>query len=338
MSGEANNSQQTKALNPCSRMYRLSTAPVSALCYVPKSSLLLLAGDQNGQVTLLHRPSRRALHAFEAAPSSVLSLWALDNITYVVQTRSAGVAAYDFETHQASWTVATGSASFCRCAVRQSPEASPLVACANEHESTLALWDVRTPGDPVWRATPNDKCGMLMETRFIGSEHVAGVYEDGTLRVFSVKLSPSSQDDSHSELLSLAVQPDASVATSFDVVANSPPDRIVGFAGGASDQLAAFKLNLASGVGEATLFAGSYTPGKGMGINMLRIRQSDRRVAAIASWDGRTRMVHVRTSRHLAALRDFIEAVQCVAFSPDGTQVASGGNSGIAEYFNLFPL
>jgi len=264
----------------------------------------------------------------------------LGDKTYVAQTRTAGVVAYDLEVHKEMWRIATGSASFCRCAI--GAYEAPLVACANEHESTLAVWDARSR-DYVWQATPDDvKCGMLMETRFLDAEHVAGVYEDGELRVFSLKIASSPVNASRSsQLLSLAVQPNANVATSFDVVSTStsPLGCFTGMAGGASDQLASFTFNLASGVGESTLFAGAHTAGKGTGVGMLRIRPSDGRIAAVASWDSRVRIVHVTTSRHLAVLKDHAKAVQCVAFSRDGSLLASGGSSClIAEYCNLFTL
>ena len=237
---------------PPTAVYRLHTSPVSSLCYLDK--LHLMSGSQSGQMLLVHRPTRRTVHALEF-PSAILALQKSPS-AYLVQTRSSGIFMYDSAINEECMRLDPKSASFCRCSLLSHPL---LLASAGSDENELLVWDLKSSPKPIFSFAEKSH-GMVMDTKFINEHHVAAVYEDGQLLVFSIS-SPQSP------LISLTVQQNKNVATSFDLfAANNSLTSFSGLAGGSTDELTSFSFDLNSLDTSTLQLPASETPGRGKGV------------------------------------------------------------------------
>jgi WD40 repeat protein len=311
---------------PPASIYRAHTHAVSALCYIPATSLLV-SGDAAGALLVLDRTIKRVRTSLPLSAGGVLSVHASSSLL-VCQARSGAISARDLASPglAEAWSLDTNSQGFCRCSVLFSSP-GPLVACCT-NENVLAVHRPRSGAGTVFRHEAEPAWGMLMHTKLLNESTVCALYEDGFARVFDIT--------ANRPIPALAMQTQQGVGTALDAVETSP-GVFHGLAGGAPDELCAFELDLASHTQSNRFVAASATPGRGKGTGEVRCRP-DGRVVAVASWDSRVRVLHLKRAKHLAVLKHHQSSVNCVAFSGDGSLLASGGKDcHVAEWQALFP-
>jgi WD40 repeat protein len=274
---------------------------------------VLITADQKGTCLLIDRQTKRPIFSVEQA-QPVLHVASSSIASFLVQSRPSLVTMYDSTTTQPITRLETGSNSFCRCHQPQ----EGLLASGTANENELALWDLASAHQQPVVSFTHPAAGMLMDCKMISPLFLAGAYEDGALLVFDVRR-PSSE----LVFAQLSIQPNKTVATSFDVFPDGGLLRGVG--GGCSDELVVFKLDLSDSSSASKTVPGAHTPGRGKGVGQITIRGSDGAIAAVGSWDSRVRVVHARTGKHLAVLKHHKDSVNAVAFSPCGQWLCSGG-------------
>ena len=174
------------------------------------------------------------------------------------------------------------------------------------------------------------QAGMCTALSALGSCHILGAYEDGSIRLWDIRHTyPLSTTKLHAEpifALGSAELPSRSC--------QAAGRQYVCVSGGADGCVVHSQIAPAS-AGEGVEDPGRPAPaaitetcrtalgGSGAkGVNSVSVRD-DGRIAAAACWDGRVRVYASRRPRLLASLRCHTRAVLSVAFAPAGRWLAS---------------
>lgn len=326
-------------------------------CCAFLSPSTLCSGDSNGDVLVWSVHSKRSTYVMPGMhPGGVLNVLSCTRATWISQGRSDGtVATFDVETMNETARFHTRSESFCRVHSVGGVGDTFTFACTTRNENEIALWDVRSATPRATFATPmwcEEKWGMVMDVKLMTKGNdgifVVAAYEDGAVRCFDTV------GDGFVPDMTVKVQNGHNAATSV-AISVMDGDGIVGaMAGGSSSELALFKINISSLKSTQATFVSAFHSGGsleiqkassgesdeeskfGRGIAQIALRP-DGRIAAMAGWDHRVRIVHFRTGKHLAVLKYHRESVQSVAFSPDSILLASGSkDQNVAVWDSLY--
>jgi len=314
-------------------------AAISCVTFLFGGTEFLASGDVDGDLLLWSLSTKRVVKPeLEAHPGGVLTLVACDrDKRWISQGRTDGNIKVWNDTELID-VVRTESESFCRASVIWGDTSldDVFIACTTREDSVIAVWRANDSAGRRLLKPPEDvKWGMAMDVllRAISDRRYAlVVYEDGYLRVFDVDNAVLLHN------MVVQVQPTNEPVTSLILGPVSASNVAQGLAGGASNELGLFEVNFAeesatfksfvSAVEKSALETKSSQEDEdsarlGKGVGQLALRP-DGRICAIASWDKRLRIIHFRTSKHLAVLKHHRGSVQAVCFAADSSLLASG--------------
>lgn len=296
-------------------IFRGHMKPVTALCIANEEHFISSSEEGILKIWSLNTV-REVLSEVKAHEESIQSISRLSkyNNTIITSGRDGLVKLWSLENYGLAHdhTIFTGAIHFCNSAsLKNSQEDSNLICSPSSEETTISLWDVRTPSSPVMVYSPVDSgimnTGMTMSllfraTKDQAAQHIIGGYEAGHIVAY----------DTRSSRLLCSKQTHEEPILSLDSCPRS--DHVIST--GADDLL---YQNLLSTPGEdvAVWKTNNAIELPSRGGTCIRYR-CDGRILACARWDHTVRVFDWKRLKPIAILRYHRLTVSAVEFIEDG--------------------